>query len=83
MKQLATTAEVIDALGIDALCAMFGVKPNAVTNWRAFGLFPPYTGFAIKEALNKRELDAPNELWKSSSAPRRKGGAALQGEAAQ
>lgn len=62
---LNSTDEVIDALGGTSKVAnLAGVIPQAVSNWRAAGSFPPDTYVLLKAALKKNGKSAPDSLWR-------------------
>jgi hypothetical protein len=64
MKELLTTASVIDSLGGNAVIAeRYGVKPKTVWYWRDSGLFPANTYLAITKELHERGFSAPTSLW--------------------
>ncbi len=64
MKQLATTAEVIAALGGNIPVAeLTGARPKTVSMWKTFGKFPWRTQMALSRALNARGMCAPESLW--------------------
>lgn len=64
MKYLRTTADVVEALGLETLCALTEANPKQVWHWygRA-GLFPANTYVAITRALRRRGCVAPATLW--------------------
>jgi hypothetical protein len=65
LETLSTASEIIDALGGNRPVADLTLsKPNAVSNWRNFGTFPPKTYFAITEALRAIGKTAPVTLWR-------------------
>lgn len=62
---LNSTNEVIDALGgTKKVSDLTGVIPQAVSNWRATGSFPPDTYVLLKAALKKNGKAAPDTLWR-------------------
>lgn len=64
--ELKTVDEVVTALGGNmAVVMLTGSKHgSAVSNWKKLGKFPAKTHKIIKDALQERALDAPDELWK-------------------
>lgn len=81
---LATSSEVIDALGGTAATAALA-SPGAprgvcslqsVTNWRSAGRLPAYTFLLFTTALNARGYRAPSMLWGIAPV----GGAATRSE---
>jgi hypothetical protein len=65
LRELTTTAEVMDALGgTHAVAAMTCRKYGTAWNWRGFDTFPPDTYVVMKEALAAKELTAPSSLWR-------------------
>lgn len=64
MNELATTSEVIDALGgTTRVARLTGRKLAAVSNWREKQSFPPSTFLVMQAALAKAERSAPATLW--------------------
>lgn len=64
MEELATTSEVMDALGGNAAVAeLTGSTLKAVWNWRGFETFPSNTYVAMTDALRARGKTAPASLW--------------------
>lgn len=65
---LQSTEDVVLALGgTGEVARMMGVRPQVVTNWRAMEKFPAHTYLALKDALDKKGRDAPDELWRMKS----------------
>lgn len=63
-RHITTIVDVIDVLGgREATANLTGRTPNAVTNWRAFGEFPPSTYLVIGDALRKLGFSASVGLW--------------------
>lgn len=71
MQELTTTSEVIDALGGNRpVRALTGrTQDSAVSNWRAFGVFPPDTFVVMTSALARKGCKAPVGLWQQVEAP--------------
>ncbi len=69
-KSLATTTEVIKALGGNkAVEELVGARyPQQVSNWRSAGTFPPHVYFVMTEALKAKGLYAPAALWRMTAA---------------
>jgi hypothetical protein len=64
-EELRTVSEVVAALGGNqAVMALTGSKHgSAVSNWKKIGKFPAKTHKIVKDALRKRSLSAPDDLW--------------------
>ena len=66
MEPLASTSEVIDALGGTAAVArLTGRTMQAVSNWRERGFFTAAAYEPINKALNEAGLRASLCIWKS------------------
>lgn len=64
VKQLSTTAAVMDKLGGNkAVAELTGRKYNAATNWRNFPTFPSNTYLVMQSALREKGYVAPASLW--------------------
>lgn len=65
-EQINTVDEVIEKLGgRGEVARMVGVTTQAVTNWRTRDRgFPPETFVVLTEALQKKNLSAPQSLWR-------------------
>lgn len=64
MRELATVAEVIDALGgPTATGRLVGRSPQSVVNWRASGKLPADTFLILQAELRDREILAPPSIW--------------------
>jgi len=69
METLATTAEVVEALGgYLAVAEITHSKPKAASNWPRFKTFPANTYLAITEALLAKGKTAPASLWGMKAA---------------
>lgn len=69
-QELATAAEVIDALGgTNAVATMFSVGASAVSNWRVDDSFPARTFVPMNERLAQQGQRARRSLWRMASAP--------------
>ena len=69
---LYTLPAVINALdGLSSVAELTGKKAQHVWNWKHKGKFPPATFLVITQELHKRGFDAPPELWRITTAPRR------------
>lgn len=67
MEELSTAEQVLQALGgHEAVAALTGSKPKAVTNWKYFNRFPSRTYVAMTGELKRRGKRAPASLWKMS-----------------
>jgi hypothetical protein len=73
MKTLATTAEVIEALGgTMAVARLTGRRMTAVSNWRRRReTFPANTFLTLTRALASAGCDAPTWLWGMAPKPKR------------
>jgi len=72
LRLLTTLPAVITALeGLSSVAELTGKKAQHVWNWKHKGKFPASTFLIIKQELHKRGFDAPPELWRITSAPRR------------
>ena len=64
-RKLATTTEVIDALGGNQVVARITRRnAKAVSMWRSFNTFPPDTFLAMNAALSAKGKCAPSALWR-------------------
>lgn len=64
MAQYTSAGAVIDALGgTTAVAELTGSKLNTVSNWRAFGVFPPKTYLVLINELAAKGHEAPASLW--------------------
>jgi hypothetical protein len=69
MRELTTTAQVMDELGGNAaVAALTGRKYNAAANWRAFDAFPANTFLIMTTALREKGCTAPASLWSMATA---------------
>ena len=62
-RQIQTTVEVFDALGIDGVMALTGGNKTAVHHYKSSGHFPPKTYVALRAALAAIGAEAPDSLW--------------------
>ena len=66
-NQLATAADVIEALGgVSAVATLVGLSYRAVHNWKANGRFAAHTHARLKAALDQIGCDADDSLWGQS-----------------
>ena len=64
MDRLATTIEVMDALGgVKAVAALTKRTYNAAHNWRSSERFPSNTYVTLTRALEAKGKTAPPSLW--------------------
>ena len=64
MPKLTSTTDIIDALGgTHAVARLTSASPNAVSNWRATGVFPSNTYLLLKQELLRYGITAPDDLW--------------------
>jgi hypothetical protein len=71
MPNIETIDDAVDALGgNNAVAEMLGVQPNAVSQYKKRGYFPPYTYPILHPALRKRRRPAPLALWGGQPANR-------------
>lgn len=70
MRQLETVDEVIAALGgLKAVRALLQLKtPQAVSNFKVRGGFPPRHYLVMKQALDAKGYTAPTRLWGLTAA---------------
>lgn len=66
MRELSTTADVIDALGGNIAVAELTecTDSKSPSNWRSWEAFPPKTYVVMQRALAERGCTAPPSLWK-------------------
>ena len=65
LEFLETADQVFDALGGNSgIEALTGSLPSAVSNWKAFGSFPPNTYVVMTDALRAVGKTAPASLWR-------------------
>ncbi len=70
LRELTTTADVIDALDrAGSVALLTGRTTNAVHNWKSAGSFPSNTFVVMQAALRVRGCTAPPSLWGMVSAP--------------
>ena len=70
LRELNTTAEVIDALGgVASVASLTGRKYGAAFNWKGFVKFPADTFVVMQEALRGAGCSAPVSLWGMVTAP--------------
>lgn len=64
VRELTTTAEVIDALGgVSEVAKLTGRSYGAAFNWRGFVRFPADTFVVMQAALKAIGCSAPISLW--------------------
>lgn len=65
VESLTTVEQVVDKLGGNlAVAAITGAKhTSAISNWKRLGKFPAKTHKIMKDALQERSFDAPDDLW--------------------
>lgn len=62
-RQLETTGEVLDALGIQVVCDLTGARYKVVWAWRGDATFPARYFLVMTWALRKKRLRAQPSLW--------------------
>jgi len=69
LNELATTGEVIEALGgVPAVAELTGSTYKAVFNWKGFSNFPSKTYLIMTGALAAVGKTAPAALWGMTAA---------------
>lgn len=64
LRELTTTAEVIDVLGgVAAVAELTGRRYGAAFNWKGFVKFPADTFVVMQDALRAAGCEAPVSLW--------------------
>lgn len=72
LRELSTTADVIEALGgVGSVAALTGRKYGAAFNWKGFVKFPADTFVVMQDALQAGGCTAPASLWGMVTAPLR------------
>ena len=69
VNQLASAADVIDALGgVGAVARLTRTTYRAAHNWKAQGSFPAKTHVVMLDSLNALGLSASPSLWRMVEA---------------
>jgi hypothetical protein len=68
-KLLETTGDVLDALGIQAVCDLTGARYKVVWEWGKDETFPSPYFLVMTWALNKKRLRAHPRLWRQVMTP--------------
>lgn len=68
-RQLETTGDVLDALGVQPVCEMTGASYKVVCDWRSHETFPANYFLVMTWALKRKRLRAPPSLWRQVTTP--------------
>ena len=72
IRELKSTAEVIDAIGRDRFMALTGKSTQQTTNYKSTGRFPPETFVVLQDEIERLRCRAPRSLWGMIEPPKLK-----------